>query len=213
MLEGRIEIKVCGITEFTEAKALKSLKVDYAGFIFAESPRKISFRKARELALVMGNTIRKVGVFTEIDTGMVNDLYKAGLIDILQLHNDNFADISNILAPVWISVGIGDDGEFPSDGKYGFAEGIHLDTYDKKMKGGTGRSFNWSKARDFKTEKKLILAGGLNHNNIKEALGNVKADVVDLNSGAEVFVNGKRYKDPELIKKFIRKVRDYEEQR
>jgi phosphoribosylanthranilate isomerase len=114
-----------------------------------------------------------------------------------------------ITAPVWVSVSVSSTVAF-SDTAYPFAKGIHLDTYDKKLKGGTGKTFDWKKAGGFQTQKTLILAGGLSYRNIRKALSFIKADVVDLNSGAEIVKNGIRKKDPGLIRKFIEEVNEYE---
>lgn len=209
----RVEIKICGITESDEAVMLNKTGIDYAGFVFAESVRRISFKKAEILASVLSMNIKKVGVFTSVDTDDANRLFEKGIIDIVQLHTADFQNIGKIKAPVWISFSVrcGQLDEFV--GKTGFADGIHFDTYDEKLAGGTGRAFNWHLVGKIKTEKKLILAGGLNYKNIKTALMTVKADVVDVSSGVEMRKNGVRKKDRGLIKKFVDEVREYEKQR
>jgi phosphoribosylanthranilate isomerase len=209
MLKKKIQIKVCGITDISEIQALIKMKVDYAGFIFAPSPRRINMETARKLARLADGRLRIVGVFTDLDPEFINGLYDDGIIDIAQLHSPELGRAYEIEAPVWVSV------TSPvgySDAMYPYAKGIHLDTYDKKLKGGTGRTFNWKNAEGIRTEKILILAGGLSYKNIREALRFIKADVVDLNSGAEITNDGIRKKDPGLIEKFIKEVRDYETQ-
>ena len=213
MPEKRIKIKVCGITDHSEINILNCLGVDYAGFIFAESKRKVTFEMAAQLAEGLSNSILKVGVFTDIYIEEINSLIEQGSIDIVQLHSSDTTGIDRIKAPVWVSVGIGNNGILFSHYINDFADGIHLDTYDKKLAGGTGRTFDWSRLKGFKTDKKLILAGGLNYSNIQSALININADVVDLNSGAEVINKGIRIKSAVLIEKFIMEVRKYENNR
>jgi len=213
MLDKRIEIKVCGITDKSEIKILNDQRVDYAGFIFAESIRNVTGERAAGLVKGLNESILKVGVFTRICIDEINKLVSGGVIDIVQLHLSDLTGIGRINAPVWVSVGVGKE-EIPFLREIEeYAEGIHLDTYDKKLAGGTGRPFDWELVKGFTTDKKLILAGGLDHSNIQSALMKINADVVDLNSGAEIVRNGIRIKSAVLVEKFIKEVRKYEKYR
>lgn len=209
MHEKKIKVKVCGITDISEITALNEMEVDYAGFIFAKSPRQISKNEAIELAEASGKKLKVVGVFTDVVPEFINGLYDDGIIDIVQLHTLDLSRVRELNAPVWVSVSIAESGGI-TEAANPYIAGIHLDTYDKKLKGGTGRVFKWEAAEGFETDKTLILAGGLSYKNIREALEHIKADVVDLNSGAEVIKNGIRMKEPKLIRKFIEEVREYE---
>lgn len=205
----KIQIKVCGITDVSEILALNELEVDYAGFIFAKSPRQVSWKKAVELANAADKKLKIVGVFSDVDPEFINGLHSDGIIDIVQLHTQDLSRVREINAMVWASVPVSGVGGILEEVNP-FIAGVHLDTFDKKLKGGTGRTFNWEAAGGFETDKILILAGGLSYENVREALGYIKADVVDLNSGAEIIRDGIRNKEPKLIRKFIEEVREYE---
>ncbi|MDX1357391.1 MAG: hypothetical protein R3232_01030, partial [Clostridia bacterium] len=80
MREKRIQVKVCGITDISEIQALIEMNVDYAGFIFAPSPRRIDRLTAQNLARAADGKLRIVGVFTDVDPDFINGLYDDGII-------------------------------------------------------------------------------------------------------------------------------------
>lgn len=206
-------IKICGITDTSETAVLNDLKIDYVGFVFAKSIRQITPDKALSLIKLLSPSIVKVGVFTKVDAVFINRLFDNGIIDIAQIHTGDFAELDKIRAAVWVSVSIEEYSVTSVPEGLESAVGIHFDTYDKKLSGGTGRTFDWSLIKDLKTKKKLILSGGLNHINVKAALSKVEADVVDVSSGVEIVINGKRIKNRDLIRKFVEEVKSYDRER
>ena len=86
-----------------------------------------------------------------------------------------------------------------------FCDMILFDTKTNTQFGGTGTSFDWKLLKNFKISKKWMVAGGLNINNIKEALETTKPDIVDISSGVEKELG---IKDNHIINNFIRKVKN-----
>lgn len=206
----RIGIKICGITSLDEIVFLNDADIDYIGFVFAKSPRRIDEIRAVELASALRESILKVGVFTEVNPEAINNLFKKGIIDIAQIHTDERKSLDRLKMPVWVSVSIKKENTTGSFCETDSTDGIHLDTYDPDLAGGTGRTFDWDAVNDLKINTALILAGGLNPKNVQKALSAVRADVVDVSSGVEIIEAGKRSKSRELVEDFIQEVRKYE---
>jgi phosphoribosylanthranilate isomerase len=184
-----IRIKICGITQYEDAKVAVSLGVDALGFIFYQkSPRYIHPLDACEIIRRLPPFVSKVGVFVDDSIETIRTIAGQTGIDTIQLHGSEPPQLCAELQPLSVvkafSVQPGFDcaslKQYP-------AQGYLLDTWDEKLKGGSGATFDWEVARQAaKSYPNIILAGGLNPSNIAEALENVEPYGVDLNSGVEV---------------------------
>ena len=83
-----VKIKICGLRRLEDIEIVNKYKPDYIGFVFAESPRKVSFEEARELSGLLSEDIVPVGVFVNEHMKLIVDLFKEGIIEIAQLHGD-----------------------------------------------------------------------------------------------------------------------------
>jgi phosphoribosylanthranilate isomerase len=199
------EIKICGIKNIEDINIVNRLVPDYIGFVFADSKRKISPEKAKMLMSKLSNMIKIVGVFLDADIKFVKEVLNQVEIDIIQLHGNE--DMKYILklkeffnGEIWKSVPV------CNNFKGSFINRIPNDItiiFDSK-KGGSGESFDWEKIKGISEKRKIVLAGGLNSNNIKMAIDIVKPQVVDVSSGVEK--EGR--KDPEKTEKFMRSVKN-----
>lgn len=202
------EIKICGLRRAEDVDYANRVKPDYVGFIFADSRRKIDAELARELGSKLDKGIKKVGVFVNESLESLVEVYNKAELDIVQLHGDETLDYVGKLPEgivVWKAIRVRSRDDIKKAMEYDKSERISallLDAYDEKEYGGCGVSFDWNLIKDARF-KKLILAGGLNAENVKHAIGLCSPDAVDVSSGVET----EGCKDYEKIKDFVEKVR------
>lgn len=205
-----IKIKICGLKRVEDIEYVNELLPDYVGFVFAKSNRQVTLSEASELIGLLDKNIKTVGVFK--DEEIENVKYAAGYLklDIIQLHGNEDGDYIKKLSnfKVWKAAGI-DSEALSLDERINRmfeydAEGILLDSIVNGVKGGTGRSFRWDIINNLNSGKKIILAGGINPENIENAIKKVRPYAVDVSSGVEE--DG--IKSYEKMKKIIEKVRN-----
>jgi phosphoribosylanthranilate isomerase len=195
-----MKVKICGISNVETAKAAVEYGADAIGFVFAESKRRISVEKAKEIISHLPNEVFKVGVFVNETKDNIEEIASLVGLTHIQLHGDETPALSESLSlPVIKALSISDYEclkavhEFP-------CEYILLDGPKGKYRGGNGLSFDWTiiNSYDFK-DKKIILAGGLHEDNVEVAAKKINPFMVDVSSGVET--DG--IKDLRKIKSFI----------
>ncbi len=199
-------IKVCGITNKSIANKTIEYGVDALGFVFAKSKREISFIDAENIINSLEKEILKVGVFVDAPINMVNEYVEKLKLNIVQLHGDETPNYcKDVKANVIKAISIKEENDVNKVYDYKNLYGYLFDRKGEIYKGGEGKTFNWSflNSLNENIRKKLILAGGLNINNIENAINSVNPFMVDVSSGVEK--NG--IKDEILIKEFIEKIR------
>ncbi len=190
-LDASPSLKICGVTTPADALRLAELKVTALGLNFwPSSKRYCSPQEASLISPLLSGQILRVGVFVNNSRPLALDLFRAKLIDIVQLHgNETLEDINYFLhhsIPVIRAVSATQlpDGPFPKDN---FA--LLIDTPAGKDYGGTGKTFDWSLARNFREKNPqvpTILAGGLTPANAASAITTVHPTALDIASGAEL---------------------------
>ncbi|WP_139904851.1 phosphoribosylanthranilate isomerase [Clostridium thermarum] len=199
------KIKICGLSRKTDIEYVNKLKPDYIGFVFAESRRKVTVDQAEDLRKGLDKGIKTVGVFVDEPLGSLIYISERLRLDVIQLHgNEDFPYIKQLSAyEIWKSIGISgfEDLKRMEDQP---VETILVDSKVPGALGGTGQSFDWSLLDGTSHRKKIILAGGLNPQNVSEAIKQVKPFAVDVSSGVE----SGGIKDFYKIEEFIRKVRN-----
>lgn len=199
------KIKICGIKREDEVKILNQFPVSYAGFIFAKSKRQVTIEQCVELSKKLNPEIQRVGVFVNEPFNSLMKIITECELDVVQLHGDETVDyIKEIPIEVWKTVPVKDKASLAKIYVYNeHVSGILFETYHKKLKGGTGQTFDWHLLEDLKIDEvKVILAGGINPTNAKEAIDIVKPDILDVNSGLEV--DG--YKTLEKVKQLFKEL-------
>lgn len=184
----RVRVKVCGITCYEDAALAVDLGADALGFNFHRpSPRYIDAADARGIVRRLPPLTATVGVFVNVtDPAEVEEHARAAGAQVLQLHGDESADYCRRLSS-WplikaVRVGANWSGESLAD----FAvQAFLLDSKDEARYGGTGKTFDWMWARRLSGDRKIILAGGLNPDNVAEAIRCVHPYGVDVCSGIE----------------------------
>ncbi|MGO4986934.1 MAG: phosphoribosylanthranilate isomerase [Gallicola sp.] len=199
----KTKIKICGLQSAEDIEMVNELMPEYAGFVFCESRRKVSKEKAEELIKSLDSKIKKVGVFLDQDLEEVHNIAQDCSLDILQFHGSESQQYCNsFIQEIWKSFLVEDESSLEMLENYS-TEGYLLDSFVKRVAGGSGKKFNWEILENKEIPRTFILAGGLNSENVQEGIRRTKPDIVDVSSGVET--NG--CKDYQKIKEFIRKVR------
>lgn len=190
----KAKIKICGLKTLEDIFLVNQFPISYAGFIFAQgSKRQISIEQAKKMKKALRKNIKAVGVFTNTDIETINEFVDIVGLDIVQLHsNETNEDCKKANTAVWKMISVKDESSLNEIQYFQNADGILLDTYHKELLGGTGESFCWDLVKGISKQKFLILAGGLNPQNIIEAEKIVQPHVLDINSGVET--DGKKDK-------------------
>jgi phosphoribosylanthranilate isomerase len=201
-------VKICGITNLADALSAVEAGADALGFNFyPKSPRYIDPQTAREIVDQLPRHVLTVGVFVnEESPEKVRQIATEAGVGALQLHGDESPDYCKALADQYVikALAVGSEFNVQQAIKYN-VNAILLDTRDGKLRGGTGRVFDWSIAREVsELVPRLFLAGGLSPENVAEAIACVNPYAVDACSALED-VSGK--KNHERLRAFIKSVR------
>ena len=198
-----VRIKICGITKKEDALAAAHLGADALGFVFATSPRKVSTESAREIVKTLPPFVKTVGVFVDEDPERVSSIAAMCGLDILQFHGSESVDYCGSFdRRVIKAVRMQSRDELKNLSKYvDVVDGLLLDTHVPNKPGGTGITFDWKLAVEARRYGRIILAGGLNPENVAAAISMVKPYAVDASSGLE---QSPGVKDHEKMAKFIR---------
>lgn len=201
----RVKVKICGIQDVHTALEAAKAGADALGFIFVpESKRYVKPQLAREIISSLPPGVDAVGVFVNTPTSEINQIAAYCNLDIIQLHGkEKTGDYSDLSRQVIKCIKVKSKLNVTQIDTIK-ADAVLLDTYHPQMAGGTGKTFDWNIAGKIKTTKPIILAGGLNPNNVMEAIKTVKPFAVDVSSGVET--GG--VKDISKIREFIKKAKE-----
>ena len=201
----RTRIKICGITNLQDAKVVIDEGVDAIGLVFCEnSPRYINISRAKEIVENTTPFVNCVGLFVDAEKEYINDVLKEVALDTLQFHGQESEQACALYNKPYIkAIRMNESINFSEEAeKYFSAQALLLDTYIEGLPGGTGIVFDWDLIPKDRA-KPIILAGGLNANNVKDAIKKISPYAVDVSGGVEA---EKGKKDPSKIKEFINEV-------
>lgn len=200
MSTSRVKVKICGLSRKQDVDFVNQLLPDYAGFVFAESRRRVSVAEAERMAQDLAPAMKKVGVFVNAPPSFVQDAAVRCNLDILQFHGrETSAYWQSFSKPIWKALRIRDQSALIQASDFNGIEALLLDS----ERGGSGRTFDWRLVKGLELPYPLILAGGLNPDNVLQAIAAVRPFAVDVSSGVET--DG--IKDFHKIQLFIEKVR------
>ena len=204
-------IKICGITKPKEIEFINELHPDYIGFVFAKSKRKVTGEEASTLAKPLDKSIKTVGVFRNNSIEEIEEVLKFIDLDVVQLHgSENEEFIKELKSKgnfkIWKAISIGED--FDSSKSLDYSVDAFL--LDGSAPG-SGKRFEWNLVDRSRFNKKFILAGGINEDNVLEGIKLFNPDGIDVSSGVEVVTENGFIKDYEKMKRIIRKVRESNE--
>lgn len=199
------KVKICGLMEKEHVEVAVQAGADAIGFVFAPSKRKITIDKARELAKGIPSEVWKIGVFVNATKEELLTAFQEVPLDFIQYHGQEtpeFVRTNNV--PSIKALSVHNEADVLQAKQYD-TDFYLFDAPGTDYQGGSGEVFDWKlmEGNDIPTEK-IILAGGLNPNNVKVAIEQIKPFMVDVSSGVER--NGT--KDIKLIQAFIRAVKD-----
>lgn len=204
----RVRIKICGITNWADARSAMESGADFLGFNFyPPSPRYVTPAKARRIVRRLPKGIATVGVFVNQPEENVLKIARRVGLQYLQLHGDESpAAVEHLQRslPVIKAVRVKKPFRTARMARYRRASALLLDGFDTQLRGGTGRRFDWRLAQRAKRYGKIFVAGGLAPENVAEAIRIAQPFAVDVSSGVEARP-GK--KDPARIQAFAISVR------
>jgi len=203
-LKGLPNIKMCGVSRAEDIAVINELKPEFTGFVFyPKSIRNVSREQAAELKKLLNPATKAVGVFVDKDIDFVAGLVNDGIIDMVQLHgNESDEYIAELREKTHEGLEIIKVFKVDGPEKLEAAEKSTADMimFDPGL--GYGNTFNWECLKNF--PRKYILAGGLNPENVAEAVKTLKPYGVDVSSGIES--DGK--KDPDKMAAFYKAARE-----
>ena len=190
------KVKICGLSTKGAVETAVSAGADYIGFVFAPSKRQVTVEQATELAKFIPSHIQKVGVFVSPSRAeLLEAVDKVGL-DFVQVHGQVADDLFENLSCASIqAVQVDGDGHVPN------SQADYL-LFDAPV-AGSGQIFDWGQLDTTELSQPFFIAGGLNEDNVEEAIQHFTPFAVDVSSGVET--DGQ--KDHEKIRRFIERVR------
>ena len=205
-----VQVKICGITNPEDAVWAANLGADFVGLNFSSlSPRKVSVDMGKEIAGKLPPFVKCVGVFVNPTVEDIEKVLKKISLFAVQLHGDEKrGDMENIKSrfnvQVWKAVRVQNEDSLASiEGFKGAVDRILLDAWVDGQQGGTGKTFDWALVQKAKAcGIPLMLAGGLNPENVQDAVETAEPDGIDAASGVEKDGHPRR-KDIEKMKLFI----------
>jgi phosphoribosylanthranilate isomerase len=179
-------VKICGITRSEDADVAVECGAHALGFVFwPGSPRLVDPRRARAIALSLPPFVTPVGVFVNQPADYVNEIAALVGLGAVQLHGDETVGYaSGLTRPVLKAMTVAVAGD-PASEQWPAKMMILLDAHDPVRRGGTGQTIDWTGAASVASRRRIVLAGGLNPDNVAEAVGRVRPFGIDVSSGVE----------------------------
>jgi phosphoribosylanthranilate isomerase len=196
-------VKICGITTPEDALLAADAGVDAIGLVFAKSPRRVEPEQAADILAALPPYVDPVALFVNETASRIRSLCRMLGVRTVQLHGDEPPELALALDEFCVvkAVHMAAEADLEAIADYP-ASAFLLDTKVAGLRGGTGKTFDWQLAAQ--AQGRIILAGGLNPDNVAEAVRTARPYGVDVSSGVEA-EPGK--KDPEKVRAFVRNAR------
>lgn len=201
----RVRAKICGITRVADAMLAVENGADAIGLVFyAPSPRNVSVEQAALIADQIPAFVSVVGLFVNAEARFVHEVLTQVKLDLLQFHGDETPEYcAQFKLPFIKAIRVKSDTNLVQCAKdFSMAKALLLDTYTEGVAGGTGHVFDWNLIPK-SLAKPVILAGGLNADNVAQAIAQVQPYAVDVSGGVEA---AKGIKDASKISAFMQQV-------
>lgn len=199
-------VKICGITSPEQALMAQDAGADLLGLvIYPKSSRYVQVQQAVKIRQVIGPGAKCVVLLVNADKALVDLVIDQVKPDLLQFHGDESPEFCQqfnfpFIRAVRMREGLNIDAEVNA---YGAEAGFLFDAWSEDQYGGTGHQFDWSRLPT-STDYPLILAGGLNPDNVADAVRLVKPDMVDVSGGVEASPG---IKDPVKLAAFVQRAK------
>ncbi|MBF0358759.1 MAG: phosphoribosylanthranilate isomerase [Magnetococcales bacterium] len=200
-----VRIKMCGFTNRADLQVAVQAGVDAVGFVFyPPSPRGVTIEQAAELTSELPPFVTVTGLFVNATRHEIENTCSKVRLDLIQLHGDELpSDCIDLPRRAIKAVRVKSSDDLLELEKYRVS-GLLLDAKVKGIYGGSGESFDWSLLAEYHAPAPLILAGGLDPDNVADAIRQVQPYAVDVSTGIE---SAPGRKDPKKIVRFINEVR------
>jgi len=199
----RTRVKICGITRPEDAEQAVCLGADAVGVIFARSPRNVTIQRAREVLDTAPGYVNRVGVFADQDASFIWDAVLGCRLDWVQLSGNEPPQLPDGLpARVMKTVHVSSAGDLEALASYpGDAFLLDAPPLPSGRMGGTGKTFDWELARTLPwPRERVVVAGGLDAENVGEVIRMLRPGGVDVCSGVE---RRPGIKDPDRLRAFF----------
>lgn len=181
------KVKICGLKEIEHVEAAVKAGADFIGLMFAPSKRQITMEQAIELAKVIPSNVKKVGVFVNEKPETIKEIAQKVGLHYIQYHGDETPDmIEAIGLPAIKAFSVQTEEDVVRAARYQ-VDYYLFDAPGTDYRGGSGKSFDWLLLDKMNIpSEKIILAGGLNDENVGLAIMLVEPFAVDVSSGVEI---------------------------
>jgi phosphoribosylanthranilate isomerase len=213
-------VKICGTTNLEDAQAAVDAGADALGFIFAQSPRRISPAEAKRIIAALPGKVERVGVFVNQKSRIILETAEKAGLTAVQLHGDETLEFAHELRDGARAAGLklriykavamtSLPGDLDLSSPKNLINAFLLDSGSWTKRGGTGKKFDWKQAapmvRFMGRRFDLIIAGGLNPENVVKAVGLFRPWGVDVVSGVE---REPGRKDHEKVREFVKAAKE-----
>ena len=190
------KVKICGLSTASAVETACQTGADYIGFVFAESRRRVSLEQAQKLVALVPPAVRKVGVFVSPSLSELQEAISEVNLDLVQIHGDFDEELlTHIGRPVIRAYQV-------KGALKDISQQADYLLFDAPL-AGSGQTFDWESFDKNQIHQPFFIAGGLNVENVREAIQHFAPYAVDVSSGVET--DGQ--KDLEKIKEFIERVK------
>jgi len=208
-------IKICGNTSLADTLLAAEAGADAVGFVFAPSPRRVTPAEVAAIVPALPAQLEKIGVFVDAPFDAIAEAVRACGLTGVQLHSDAGPDLPARLRAAFgpalrilrvVHFGANAPEQATELARDAHIDGILVDSRTATAVGGTGIAFDWQAARStiFSSYSKLIAAGGLNPENVAQAIATLAPWGVDVASGVEAAPGRK---DPLRVRDFVARAR------
>ena len=212
-MHNTLEIKICGINDEISMATAMECKVEYVGLVFFEkSPRNVSIIYSQKLLRNRNKHTKIVALTVNPDDDFIAHLKKNISPDYIQLHGNETPNRCkeikiNFAIPIIKGIGIKNKLDLiKANEEYeNVCDIMLLDSPSTRLPGGNGKKFDWKVLENYQSQRKWMLAGGLNIDNIDQAVNISNPPAIDISSGVEM---NKGIKNPKMIRDFVTKCRN-----
>jgi len=203
-----MRVKICGITSVEDALMAVKGGADAIGLVFYDSsPRCVNADQAEAIARAVGPFVTVVALFVNASSDVIKNILRRVPIHVIQFHGDEPADFCEQFSKPYLkALRMREDLDVDQAvSLFDSASGILLDAYTPGVPGGTGETFDWQRIpKD--SVKPIILAGGLNPENVRRAVTETSIYGVDVSGGVE---RAPGIKDSQKIESFVRYAKSF----
>ena len=202
-------VKICGITNASDARVAADAGADAVGFVFADSSRRVDVEEARRISLALPGHILRVGVFVDEEAAEVLRISRQVGLDFAQLHGDETPETVTAVrrggVKVMKALRVRRDALSLEALDAYEADLILLDAHSERTRGGTGERFDWEVAKSSTGRDNIVVSGGLDPENVREAVEFFEPYGVDASSSLE---DEPGRKNGERVRRFVLAARD-----